>query len=84
MVEPMRVFLRRTELDAMLTRELQKIAGCKGSTLVAGPQITVIDFDDSNWTDYTVKPAPRSHENLVRAVAGGVVSQTRELYNVVD
>jgi len=27
------MWLRCAELDAMLTRELQKIAGCEGSTL---------------------------------------------------
>ena len=74
----------RGELDAMLTRELQKIAGCHGSTLTVGARIAVTDFYRSNWSDFTVTPAPGSDDNLVRAVAGGVVSATRELYNVVD
>ena len=68
----------------MLTRELQKIEGCDRSTLRAGAQITVADFDRSNWADFMVTPAPGSDSNLVRAIAGGVVSATRELYNVVD
>lgn len=80
----MRVWLRRAELNAMLTRELQKVADCEGSTLIAGAQIPVTDFDRSNWADFTVTPAPGSDQNLVRAVAGGVVSTTREIYNVVD
>ena len=80
----MRVWLRRAELDAMLTRELQKIAGCKRSMLIAGAKIEVTDFEHSNWADFTVTPALGSDHNLVRAVAGGVVSAVRELYNVVD
>jgi len=68
----------------MLTGELQKIAGCGGSMLIASAQISVADFDRSNWSDFTVTPALGSDHNLVRAVAGGVVSATRELYNVVD
>jgi len=80
----MRMWLHRAELNAMLTGELQKIAGCEGSTLIAGAQISVADFEHSNWADFTVTPAPGSDSNLVRAVAGGVVSTARELYNVVD
>ena len=50
-----------------------------------GAQIAVADFDHSNWADFTVTPAPGFDRNLVRAVAGGVVSAVRELYNnVVD
>jgi len=80
----MRMWLRRAALDAMLTRELQKIAGCEKSTLIAGAPISVADFERSNWADFTVTPARGSDDSLVRAVAGGVVSATRELYNVVD
>jgi len=80
----MRVWLRRAELDAMLTRELQKIAGCGGCAVIAGPRMPVTDFDRSNWSDFTVTPALGSDANLVRAVAGGVVSTGREIYNVVD
>ncbi len=80
----MRMWLRRAEINAMLTGELRKIAGCGGSMLIAGAQIPVADFDRSNWADFTVTPAPGSDANLVRAVAGGVVSAVRELYNVVD
>ena len=54
----MRMWLRRAELDAMLTRELQKIAGCEKSTLIAGAQMSVADFEHSNWADFTVTPAP--------------------------
>ena len=68
----------------MLTRELQKITGCEGCAVIAGPRMPVTDFDRSNWADFTVTPAPGSDSNLVRAVAGGVVSTVRELYNVVD
>lgn len=68
----------------MLTRELQKIAGCEGSTVTAGAQITVDDFERSNWSDFAVTPAPGADANFVRAVGGGVVSTIRETYNVVD
>ena len=68
------MWLRRAELDAMLTGELQKIAGCEGSMLTAGVPIPVADFDNSNWADFTVTPAPGSDHNLVRAVAGGVIA----------
>jgi len=47
----MRMWLRRAELDAMLTRELRRIAGCERSTLIAGAPISVADFDHSNWAD---------------------------------
>jgi len=80
----MRMWLRRAEINTMLTAELQKIAGCERSTLIAGVQITVADFDRANWATFTVTPAPVSDHDLVRAVAGGVVSAARELYNVVD
>ena len=43
----MRMWLHRAELDAMLTGELQKIAGCERSTLIAGAQIPVADFEHS-------------------------------------
>ena len=80
----MRIWLRRAELDAMLTRELRRVAGCDGSILIAGAPIPVADFERSNWADFTVTSAPGSDESLVRAVAGGVVSAMRETYNVVD
>ena len=80
----MRMWLHRAELNAMLTRELQKVAGCERSTLTTGAQISVADFERSNWADFTVTRAPDSDHNLVRAVSGGVVSTARELYNVVD
>ena len=51
----MRMWLRRVELDAMLTRELQKIAGCDGSTLTAGAQITVTDFDRSDRLRHPIR-----------------------------
>jgi len=44
-VREMRMWLHRAELDAMLTRELQKVAGCAGSALIAGAQISVADFE---------------------------------------
>jgi len=59
----MRMWLRRVELDAMLTRELQKIAGCERATLIAGAQIPVADFEHSNWADFTVALAPGSDQN---------------------
>ena len=75
------MWLHRAELNAMLTRELQKIAGCERATLIAGAQVSVADFDNSNWAGFTVTPALGSDANLVRAVAGGVVSTGREIYN---
>ncbi len=36
----------------MLTRELQKIPGCAGATLAAGPQLTVGDFTKCNWATF--------------------------------
>ena len=80
----MRVWLRRIELEAMLTRELQKIPGCAGATLATGPQLTVGDFTKCNWATFECRPAPASDVRLVPAVAGGVVSTLRELYNVAD
>jgi len=53
----------------MLTRELQKIAECAGSTLFAGAQMSGRGLRHSNWADFTVAPAPGSDQNLVRAVA---------------
>ena len=57
---------------------------CERSTLIAGAHISVADFEHSNWADFTVTPTLGSDHNLVRAVAGGVVSTMREIYNVVD
>jgi len=61
----MRLWLDRPELNAMLTRELQKIPGCEGSTVIAGAQINVADFEHTNWADFTVTPAPGADEHLV-------------------
>ena len=55
----MRMWLRRVELDAMLTAELQKIAGCERSTLIAGAPISIADFEHSNWADFTVSTGVR-------------------------
>ncbi len=49
------MWLHRAELNAMLTGELQKIAGCEGSTLIAGALLSVADFEHSTprvagWT----------------------------------
>jgi len=68
----MRMWLRRVELDAMLTRELQKIAGCDGSTLTAGAQITVwaaAGFEDTmlGWN-----PKPEVVHGNETAVQPGV------------
>ena len=78
----MRTWLRGAELNALLTRELQKIAGSEGSTLSAGPQIAVTDSEHSNWAGFTVTPAPGS-DKLGRAVGAVVMSVVRESCNVV-
>lgn len=81
----MRVWLRRSELNAMLTRQLQGIPGCAGCSVRVGAAIAVDDFEKRNWSEYDVTTAPGSLEEWkVRAIAGGGVSDARELYNVVN
>jgi hypothetical protein len=79
------LWLRRAELNVILTRRLQSVPGCADCTVRVGPSVPVDDFEKSNWSEFVVTAAPGSLEEWkVRAVAGGVVSEAREVYNVVD
>jgi len=80
----MRVWLRRAELDAILTRRTAEDRGlrevdvdCRRSNLCRG-------LGTLELGRFHGDTAPGSDHDLVRAVAGGVVSTMREIYNVVD
>ena len=41
-------------------------------------------LDESNWIDFFCTAPYHADPRYVRAVAGGVVSEARERYNVLD
>jgi hypothetical protein len=76
-------WLDRAALNALLTEQLREVVGCQGATIVVGPSRDA-GPGESNWLDFwCVTPRP-ADPRYVRAVAGGVVSEARERYNVLD
>lgn len=76
-------WLDRGTLNALLTEQLQRVAGCQGAAIVVGASRNVAD-GESNWVDFLCLVPERADPLYVRAVAGGVVSEARERYNVLD
>ena len=76
-------WLSRAALSALLTEQLRQIAGCEGATLSVGASRDV-GPGESNWVDFLTTAPERADPRFVRAVAGGVVSEARERYNVLD
>jgi hypothetical protein len=76
-------WLDRATLSALLTEQLQRTAGCQGATIVVGVSQDVAQ-GESNWLEFLCLVPTRTDPSYVRAVAGGVVSEARERYNVLD
>jgi hypothetical protein len=77
------VWLDRAALSALLTEQLHKIAGCQHATIVVGARRDAAP-GESNWHDFTCLAPQHPDPTYVRGVAGGVVSEARERYNVLD
>jgi hypothetical protein len=77
------VWLDRGTLSALLTEQLQRTAGCQGATIVVGASRDVGN-GESNWLEFRCLIPTHADPSYVRAVAGGVVSEARERYNVLD
>jgi hypothetical protein len=77
------LWLNRGALNALLTEQLRQVAGCQGATLQVGASRDV-GAAESNWNEFICTPRDRADPYFVRAVAGGVVSEARERYNVLD
>ena len=77
------VWLDRAALSALLTEELRKVAGCEHASIVvrAGPRRR---SGREQLARIHVRGAATSQSLLVRAVAGGVVSEARERYSMLD
>ena len=77
------VWLDRWTLSARLTGQLQRVAGCQSATIVVGASRDVA-HGESNWFEFLCLVTAHADLVYVRAVAGGVVSEARERYNVLD
>jgi hypothetical protein len=76
-------WLSRNSLNALLTRELQEVSGCEGASINVGPSRDA-EPGESNWWNFSCTVPEGADAELVLAVAGGVVSEARERYNVLD
>ena len=77
------VWLDRWTLNALLSEQLQRVAGCDGATIVVGASRDVAQ-GESNWVEFLCLVPAHADPLYVRAIAGGVVSEARERYNVLD
>jgi hypothetical protein len=77
------VWLNRSALSALLTEQLQQVAGCQGATIAVGASRDA-GPGESNWLEFICTSPEHADSPYVRAVAGGVVSEARERYNVLD
>jgi hypothetical protein len=77
------LWINRGTLNALLTDQLRQVAGCEGATVRVGASRDVGPAE-SNWTDFICTATKRADSHFVCAVAGGVVSEARERYNVLD
>ena len=76
-------WLSRNRLNDLLTRELQTVLGCVGASIHVGPSRDAAP-SKSNWWNFGCSIPKGANRYLVLAVAGGVVSEAREQYNVLD
>jgi hypothetical protein len=76
-------WLNRNSLNDLLTRELQEVAGCEGASINVGPSRDA-GAGESNWWNFGCTIPEGADARFVLAVAGGVVSEARERYNVLD
>jgi hypothetical protein len=77
------VWLDRAALSALLTEQLRQVAGCQGATIAVGASRDA-GPGESNWLEFICRSPDYADLPYVRAVAGGVVSEARERYNVLD
>ena len=77
------IWLNRAALSALLTEQLQQVTGCQGATIAVGASRDA-GPGESNWREFICTSPERADPPYVRAVAGGVVSEARERYNVLD
>jgi hypothetical protein len=77
------IWLNRAALSALLTEQLQQVAGCEGATIAVGASRDA-GPGESNWREFIWTSPEHADPPYVRAVAGGVVSEARERYNVLD
>ena len=77
------VWLDRGTLNALLTEQLRRVVGCQGATIIVGASRNLAP-GESNWLEFLCLVPEHSDRLYVRAVAGGVVSEARERYNVLD
>ena len=82
MREPL-VWLSRDALSALLTEQLQHVAGCQGATIVIEASRNVV-HGESNWFEFVCLVPARADQHYVRAVTGRVVFEARERYNLLD
>ena len=76
-------WLNRAALNALLTQQLREVAGCEGATIAVGASRDA-GLEECNWIEFFCPVPEHADPGFVRAVAGGVVSEARERYNVVD
>ena len=77
------IWLDRGALSALLTEQLRRVVGCQGATTVVGT-CRDVGYGQSNWFEFLCFAPEHTDRRYVRAVAGGVVSEARERYNVLD
>lgn len=82
-MQPSLVWLDRGTLSALLTERLRRVAGCHGASIVVGASRNVA-YGESNWFEFLCLMPEHADPLYVHAVAGGVVSEARECYNVLD
>lgn len=83
MVHSRLMWLSRNRLNDLLTRELQTVRGCEGASIHVGPSRDAAP-GESNWWNFGCSVPQNADRVLFLAVAGGVVSEAREQYNVLD
>jgi hypothetical protein len=76
-------WIDRVALSRLLTEQLRAVAGCEGATIEIGAT-QELRPNHCNWEEYRCVPTEDHDPDFVRAVAGGVVSEAREHYNVLD
>jgi hypothetical protein len=76
-------WLDRGSLNSLLTEQLRQISGCEGATISVGPSRDAAP-GESNWFNFWTTAPTNANGPFIRAVAGGVVSEARERYNVLD
>ena len=80
----MRLMLPRDEVNALMTRQLQAVAGCEASTVRAGILVPDPSPERCNWLGFGCTPGPGAQAERVWLIAGGIVSLIRERYDMSE